>query len=49
MNEYSSITNIRQHLQDLQSYISYLEEENENLRKVITILTDGNGNRKKQN
>lgn len=39
-----AINSIRQHLRELDEYISYLEEENDNLREVIKILTDDGGN-----
>ena len=32
---------IREHLDDLEAYITYLEAENENLRKIIIKITDG--------
>lgn len=38
---------IRDHLQDLEEYVVFLEAENENYRKVIEILTSNGKERAK--
>lgn len=43
----SVLQNLRQHLQDLEDYIIFLEEENENYRQVIQILTSDGKERNK--
>lgn len=43
----SALKAIRDHLQDLEEYVVFLEAENENYRKVIEILTSNGEERAK--